>query len=237
MRLDKLLGQEGFGSRNQVKKLIRSRQVRVDGVIVSKDSLNVDPSLQEVLVAGRRLRSGSVYYLLHKPAGLVTARTDAQHQTVLDLLASTDRRPNLYPIGRLDRDTTGLILVTDNGPLGYRLLHPSRHVTKTYEVTVNGLLKADAVDFFREGVSFLDGTVCQPAQLELISSSQSQSRALLTLSEGKFHQVKKMFLAYGLKVIQLKRIAFAGFHLGDLPEGAYRPLSQSEKENLKAFLD
>ena len=124
MRLDKLLGQAGYGSRNQVKKLIRSRQVYVDGVLADRDNLNVDASLQTITVSGKELEHApEVYYLMNKPAGVVSARRDKEHQTVIDLIKPEDQRDGLYPVGRLDRDTEGLVLITNNGPLGFALLH------------------------------------------------------------------------------------------------------------------
>lgn len=239
MRLDKLLGELGFGSRNQVKKLIRSRLVTVDGCIAFGDNMNVDPSLQEILVRGEQLRwQESLYLIMNKPKGVVTARSDKKHPTVLDLLEDEDKMPGTYPVGRLDRDTEGLVLLTNNGPLGFRMLHPRYHVSKTYHVEVNGKLGVDAVHFFKEGISFLDGNKCQPAHLKLISSAAVKSTAYVTLSEGKFHQVKKMFLAYGVKVIYLKRVAFGPFVLEEsLLPGSYRQLNEEEKNLLKAFLD
>lgn len=239
MRLDKLLGELGFGSRNQVKKLIRSRLVTVDGCIAFGDNMNVDPSLQEILVRGEQLRwQESLYLIMNKPKGVVTARSDKKHPTVLDLLEDDDKMPGTYPVGRLDRDTEGLVLLTNNGPLGFRMLHPRYHVSKTYYVEVNGKLGVDAVHFFKEGISFLDGDKCQPAHLKLISSAAVKSTAYVTLSEGKFHQVKKMFLAYGVKVIYLKRVAFGPFVLEEsLLPGSYRQLNEEEKNLLKAFLD
>ncbi|WP_273449593.1 pseudouridine synthase [Streptococcus ferus] len=239
MRLDKLLGELGFGSRNQVKKLIRSRLVTVDGCIAFGDNMNVDPSLQEILVRGEQLRwQESLYLIMNKPKGVVTARSDKKHPTVLDLLEDDDKMPGTYPVGRLDRDTEGLVLLTNNGPLGFRMLHPRYHVSKTYYVEVNGKLGVDAVHFFKEGISFLDGNKCQPAHLKLISSAAVKSTAYVTLSEGKFHQVKKMFLAYGVKVIYLKRVAFGPFVLEEsLLPGSYRQLNEEEKNLLKAFLD
>lgn len=238
MRLDKLLGQAGFGSRGQVKKLIRSQQVRVDGVLATADSLNVDPNLQTLTVFGKPLSYlPEVYYILNKPAGVVSAVRDQQHETVIDLIAVVDRREGLYPVGRLDRDTEGLILITNNGPLGFRLLHPKYHVDKTYYVEVNGDLGIDAIAFFDNGIAFLDCTVCKPAKLQIISSNSEVSRAYITITEGKFHQVKKMFLAYGVKVTYLKRISFGPFELGDLPVGEYRELTAEEKNSLRNYLN
>ena len=237
MRLDKLLGQAGFGSRGQVKKLIRSQQVRVDGVLATADSLNVDPNLQTLTVFGKPLSYlPEVYYILNKPAGVVSAVRDQQHETVIDLIKKEDRKEGLYPVGRLDRDTEGLVLITNNGPLGFRLLHPKHHVNKTYYVEVNGELAKDAPSFFENGIAFLDGSVCKPAKLRLISSSPEVSCAYITILEGKFHQIKKMFLAYGVKVTYLKRISFGPFELGNLPVGEYRELTEEEKERLVGYL-
>lgn len=149
MRLDKLLGQAGFGSRNQVKKLICSRQVSVDGQIVTKDNVIVDSGLQSIFVGKERVcLKESSYYLLYKPSGVVSAVRDSEHKTVIDLISEKDKVEGLYPIGRLDRDTEGLLIVTNNGPLGYRMLHPKHHVAKTYYVEVNGFLERDAITFF-----------------------------------------------------------------------------------------
>lgn len=158
--------------------------------------------------------------------------TDKDHQTVIDLIAPQDRREGLYPVGRLDRDTEGLVLITNNGPLGYRLLHPSHHVDKVYYVEVNGPLGLDAPNFFASGVTFLDGTRCQPADLTILETSLGNSRATIKLAEGKFHQVKKMFLAYGVKVTYLKRISFGGFELGELEVGQYKKLNAKERQKL-----
>lgn len=211
----------------------------IDGSPARSDNQIVDTELQEIVVAGKPVTGyGAHYYLLHKPAGVVTARSDKEHQTVLDLIAPEDRTPDLYPIGRLDRDTKGLLLMTDNGPLGYRMLHPSHHVDKTYLVEVNGLLTQKAVQAFAEGIVFHDGTKCKPAQLEILEAGDSWSQARVTLSEGKFHQIKKMFLCVGVKVTSLTRVSFGGFDLpADLAEGEYRCLTAEEIQILKEYLN
>lgn len=222
-----------------MKKLIRSRQVVIDGLPARSDNQIVDTELQEIVVAGKPVIGyGAHYYLLNKPSGVVTARSDKEHQTVLDLIVPEDRTPDLYPIGRLDRDTKGLLLITDNGPLGYRMLHPSHHVDKTYLVEVNGLLDEQAVQAFVEGIVFHDGIRCKPAQLEIVEAGDSWSQARVALSEGKFHQIKKMFLCVGVKVTSLTRVSFGGFDLpADLAEGEYRGLNEKEKELLKQYLE
>lgn len=239
MRLDKCLEKAGVGSRNQVKKLLKAQQVTVDGRLARSGSQIVDPGLQVIEVESKQVvLEAPVYYLLNKPAGVVSAVSDAKYKTVIDMIAEEDIRHGLYPIGRLDRDTEGLLLITNNGPLGFRMLHPKYHVDKVYYVEVNGLLADDAVSFFREGVRFLDGTVCQPARLEILSAEPTASCARLQIAEGKFHQVKKMFLAYGVKVTYLKRISFGDFVLeDDLQVGSYRTLTSQEKEILKQYLD
>ena len=234
MRLDKLLGQSGYGSRNQVKKLIRSRQVYVDGVLADRDNLNVDASLQTIMVSGKELEHApEVYYLMNKPSGVVSARKDKEHQTVIDLIRPEDQREGLYPVGRLDRDTEGLVLITNNGPLGFAMLHPRYHVAKTYYVEVNDILGPDAPAFFESGVVFEDGTVCQSAQLEVLSSASDKSCARVTISEGKFHQVKKMVEVCGKEVIYLKRLSIRNLELDrSLALGDFRELSNEELVDL-----
>lgn len=238
MRIDQLLQVTGRFSRNQVKRLLKSQQVVVDGCVLRNPASNVDPGLQEIIVKGRQIHEPkATYYMLNKPKGVVSATVDRKHPTVLDCLDPSDRRPGMYPIGRLDRDTEGLVLLTDNGPLGFRMLHPNHHVEKTYEVEVNGPLEDDAVILFQSGVVFPDGKRCKPALLEIIWSRKDRAKARVTLSEGKFHQVKKMFLTYGVKVEMLKRIRFGEFELDPhLPAGEYRSLTQEEKQYLKAYL-
>ena len=176
--------------------------------------------------------------MLHKPTGVVTANKDKELQTVMDLLSPDIQSDKLYAVGRLDRDTTGLLLLTDNGPLGFQLLHPQYHVDKTYRVEVNGLLTPDHIQTFQKGIVFLDGTVCKPARQEILSASPSFSQASITISEGKFHQVKKMFLSVGVKVTSLKRVQFGEFTLdSELAEGQYRPLNQEELKIIKNYIE
>lgn len=238
MRLDQLLAHYQI-PRKEIKQSLAKKQILVDGLAATKLSQNVDTGLQEVRWKDQVLTDCSHhYFLLHKPQGLVTATKDAQHPTVLDLLRAEDRTPKTYPIGRLDRDTTGLLLLTDNGPLGFQLLHPQYHIEKEYAVTVNGPLEPAHIEEFQEGITFLDGTRCKPAKLKILNSNPKESQALVTLSEGKFHQVKKMFLSVGIKVTSLKRIKFGDFSLDpDLTTGDYRPLNQEELKIIKNYLE
>lgn len=237
MRIDQILAREKI-PRKQIKKAIKEGEVLVDGKAVQSLGQNVDTGLQELYFKGRKITScPHRYFILNKPAGLVTANKDKEHPTVFDCLADQDVT-NLYAVGRLDRDTRGLLLITDNGPLGFQLLHPDFHVVKSYEVCVNGPLDSGAVVAFSAGIVFRDGVVCKPAELEILSCTENESWARVRLSEGKLHQVKKMFLAVGVKVTYLKRLTFGDFVLDDdLSEGDYRSLTLEEKEILKGYLE
>ena len=238
MRLDKLLAQEKI-SRKAMKQALLKKEILVDGQEASSLAQNTDTGLHELIFQGRRIQGYEhTYLMLHKPNGVVTASKDKELPTVMDLLPKHLQSEQLYAIGRLDRDTTGLLLLTNNGPLGFQLLHPQYHVDKTYQVEVNGLLTLDHIQQFKNGIIFLDGTICKSAQLEILSSSPSLSRATITISEGKFHQVKKMFLSVGVKVTALKRVQFGDFLLDpDLAEGQYRHLNQEELKIIKKYLE
>ena len=238
MRLDRLLAQEKV-SRKSMKQALLKKEILVDDCPASSLAQNVDTGLQKLVFQGRQIQGYEHNYLmLHKPNGVVTASKDKKLPTVMDLVPKNIQSYQLYAIGRLDRDTTGLLLLTDNGPLGFQLLHPQYHVDKTYQVKVNGPLSSDHIQQFKDGIVFLDGTLCKPAKLEILSSSPSSSQASITISEGKFHQVKKMFLSVGVKVTALKRVQFGDFTLNsELSEGQYRPLNPEELEIIKNYLE
>lgn len=238
MRLDRLLAQEKI-SRKGMKQALLKKEILVDGLPATSLAQNTDTGLQELIFQGRRIQGYEhTYLMLHKPNGVVTASKDKLLTTVMDLLPKHLQSEQLYAIGRLDRDTTGLLLLTDNGPLGFQLLHPQYHVDKTYQVEINGPLTPDHIQAFQKGIVFLDGTVCKPAKLEILSASSAYSQASITISEGKFHQVKKMFLSVGVKVTALKRVQFGDFTLDpELAEGHYRPLNQEELEIIKNYLE
>ena len=238
MRLDRLLAQEKV-SRKAMKQAILKKEILVDDYPARSLAQNVDTGLQKLVFQGRQIQGYEHNYLmLHKPNGVVTASKDKKLPTVMDLVSKNIQSDQLYAIGRLDRDTTGLLLMTDNGPLGFQLLHPQYHVDKTYQVKVNGPLSSDHIQKFKDGIVFLDGTLCKPAKLEILSSSPSSSQASITISEGKFHQVKKMFLSVGVKVISLKRVQFGDFTLDpELAEGQFRPLNPEELEMIKKHLE
>ena len=238
MRLDNLLAQEKI-CRKVMKQTLLKKEILVDGLPARSLAQNVDTGLQELIFKDKKIQGYEhTYLMLHKPNGVVTASKDKKLPTVMDLLPQHLQSAQLYAIGRLDRDTTGLLLLTDNGPLGFQLLHPQYHVDKTYQVEVNGPLTPDHIQEFKDGIVFLDGTICKPAQLEILSSSPSLSQATITISEGKFHQVKKMFLSVGVKVTSLKRVQFGDFILDpELAEGQYRPMNQEELKIIKNYLE
>ena len=238
MRLDNLLAQEKI-SRKTMKQALLKGDILVDSCPARSLAQNIDTGLQELLFHDQIIQGYEhTYLMLHKPAGVVTANKDKELPTVMDLLPPDIQSDKLYAVGRLDRDTTGLLLLTDNGPLGFQLLHPQYHVDKTYQVEVNGLLTPDHIQAFQKGIVFLDGTVCKPARLEILSASPSLSQGSITISEGKFHQVKKMFLSVSVKVTALKRVQFGDFMLDpDLAEGQFRPLNPEELEIIKNYLE
>ena len=237
MRLDNLLAQEKV-SRKAMKQALLKGNILVDSCPARSLAQNIDTGLQELLFQDQIIHGYEhTYLMLHKPAGVVTANKDKELPTVMDLLPPDIQSNKLYAVGRLDRDTTGLLLLTDNGPLGFQLLHPQYHVDKTYRVEVNGLLTPDHIQAFQKGIVFLDGTVCKPARVEILSASPSHSQASITISEGKFHQVKKMFLSVGVKVISLKRTHFGPWSLDEnLQAGDYRPLNSEELTSIRDFL-
>ena len=238
MRLEHLLMKHFDFSRKHMKKLISSGEVLIDSIAATHVSNNVDPQLQVITVLGNQIEDNSQkYFLLNKPKGIISATTDATHTTVIDLFYKENIK-GLYPIGRLDRDTEGLLIITNNGPLGYRLLNPVQHIEKEYYVEVNGHLDNSCIQRFYDGIIFRDGTICKPAILSILESSPSFSKASVIISEGKFHQIKKMFLCVGVKVTFLKRIRFGEFLLDEsLSPGEYRPFNSFELQLLKQYFD
>lgn len=237
MRIDKVLEEKGFGSRKTVKRLFQRKIVTVDDQIIEDGSYNVDSRLHRVLIDGQAITNFThAYFMLNKPNGAVTAVKDRKWQTVIDLLEPTDVTAELYPVGRLDRDTEGLMLLTDNGQLGYQLLLPEKNVTKTYEAIINEKVTQEDIVAFARGIEFIGGEVCKPAKLTILTAAEKESHVRLEIQEGKFHQVKKMFLATGKKVIGLKRIAMGPIELDEtLAPGEYRPLTDAELLSLKPY--
>lgn len=235
IRLDKYLADMGCGTRQEVKKLIRSGQVSVDGAVVKKPDTKVERTVQEVCLNGEKVGYESFeYYMLNKPAGVISATEDRSCQTVVDLIKEKKRK-DLFPVGRLDKDTEGLLLITNDGELAHRLLSPKKHVDKCYFARVSGKVTEDDVRSFENGVnigSLEQPEITMPGKLEIITSDEI-SQIHLTIQEGKFHQVKRMFQAVGKEVIYLKRLRMGTLVLDEnLSIGEYRPLTKEELEKL-----
>ncbi|MDY4969596.1 MAG: pseudouridine synthase [Lachnospiraceae bacterium] len=226
IRLDKFLADSQLGTRSEVKQLLKKGLVSVNGEMIKKPEFKIDPAADRVCFDGKEISSQQeVYYMLNKPAGVVSATRDNHERTVLDLLPSQYQRPDLFPVGRLDKDTTGLLLITNDGALSHRLLAPRRHVDKTYFVRVNGRITEDTVTAFRQGLDIGDDKITLPADLKLLDEDQ----ALVTIREGRFHQIKRMFHAVGCEVIGLKRLSMGSLTLDEnLPEGSCRELTAEE---------
>lgn len=230
MRLDKLLGDMGIASRSELRQMIKRGRVTVDGRAVTAPETKVDSERCRITLDGEELRYKSFrYYMMDKPAGVLSATEDGRQKTVLDLVSPEMRRMGLFPVGRLDKDTEGLLLLTNDGALAHALLAPGRHVDKVYYTKVDGNLEEDDVAAFAEGITLGDGTVCLPAGLDLISERE----ALVTLREGKYHQVKRMLASRGKPVVYLKRLGMGKLKLDPtLPAGAWRPLTPEELADL-----
>lgn len=229
-RLDKLLAGTGRWSRKEVKELVRTGRVLVNGVRVAKPEDKCSES-DVFEVNGETVScAGKLYLMLHKPDGYVSATEDAQQQTVLDLLPEHLRKTGLFPVGRLDKDTEGLLLLTNDGPLAHEMLAPKKHVDKVYFVRVDGSLNEEDVKAFAEGITLRDGYTCLSAGLELL---EQENEGLVTLREGKYHQVKRMLAARGKPVVYLKRLSMGGLVLDEkLAPGQWRELTQEERRSL-----
>ena len=240
IRLDKYLCEMGEGSRSEVKEKLRKGCVRVDGLLEKDPSRKVDERTAQVSVDGRSLRySRHVYYLLNKPAGLLSATKDGKGRTVLDWMREKEPENmllnrELFPAGRLDKDTEGLLLVTDDGALAHRLLSPSRHVEKTYYVETDGNLSEEACRRLREGVDIGEKELTKPAKIREAETFErcgedSAAAYFLVITEGKYHQVKRMMQTQGRRVTYLRRIQMGPLVLDQtLPTGAFRPLKERE---------
>ncbi len=232
LRLDKYLADAGVGTRSQVKQMIRKGQIAINGEPVKKPDQKVDGEKDKIEVMGKEIRYQKYrYLLLHKPSGYVSATEDKKEQTVLSLLPE-ELRKDLFPVGRLDKDTEGLLLLTNDGALAHRLLSPKKHVNKTYYALVQGRVTDEDQAAFLQGVDIGDEKDTLPAQLEILEAAE-ESRILLTIQEGRFHQVKRMFEARGKKVVYLKRISMGPLALEEgLKPGDYRELTEEEQEAL-----
>ncbi|MDT8859334.1 rRNA pseudouridine synthase [Alkalihalobacillus sp. MEB130] len=233
MRMDKLLANMGFGTRKDVKKLMKSGSVHVNGEVVKEGKTHVNPDEDLVTVFGEEVKyKPYIYLMLNKPQGVISATEDDEHETVIDLLVYEHAMYEPFPVGRLDKDTEGLLLITNDGQFSHALMSPRKHVPKTYFATVSGMVTEEDKVLFKEGVTLDDGYVTKPAEL-LIKKQGAISEIELTITEGKYHQVKRMFEAVGKKVLTLKRLKVGNLELDQKLElGTYRELTESEIDML-----
>ncbi|EHJ53271.1 pseudouridine synthase [Streptococcus macacae] len=238
MRLDKFLTECGLGSRSEVKILLKKKLIKVNGKIESSPKYHVNEASDSICFKDQKLvYENFLYYMLNKPQGVVSATKDDQHQTVLDLLDQPAQNKSVFPVGRLDIDSHGLLLLTNNGALAHVLLSPKQHVNKLYRAKISGLMTAADILAFEKGIE-LENFVCQPAQLEILSLDKEENTSLvhINIKEGKFHQVKRMVQACGKKVIDLKRLSMGPLVLDEqLKPGEYRRLTKEELRQLAVF--
>ncbi|MEI3613489.1 pseudouridine synthase [Pseudogracilibacillus sp. SO30301A] len=229
MRLDKLLAHTGFGTRKEVKELIKKRLVTVDNNVITKSNLHVNPDEQLIEVNKQKVHYQKyMYIMLHKPPKYLSATVDLYDQTVLDLIPLEYQHYDLSPVGRLDKDTEGLLLLTNDGQLNHAFTSPNREIYKTYFAKIKGKVFDNHIEQFREGIILDDGYKTKEAYLEIVKSD-SISEIKLAICEGKFHQVKRMFRAINMEVLYLKRLSIGDLQLDkDLPIGKCRKLTEDE---------
>lgn len=233
-RLDKVLGNLGYGSRKEIKASCKNGEVVVGGEIIKDSATKIDPETAVIEVNGERVMYRKyVYLLLNKPAGVVSATFDNYDETVIDLLDPEYQVFEPFPVGRLDKDTVGFLLLTNDGVLNHKLISPKNHVDKVYYAEIDKPVDEKDIASFRKGIVIDDGYKCMPGNLEIISSTEDGSEVLVTIQEGKFHQVKRMFEALDKSVVYLKRVKFGPMALDEtLEEGEYRELTQEEVDIL-----
>lgn len=233
IRLDKYLADMGLGTRSQVKADIKKGKIKLNDTVVKSPDIKLDTDMDMVYYDGQPVAYEKFeYYMLNKPAGIISATTDSRERTVVELI-TCKKKNDLFPVGRLDRDTEGLLIICNDGELGHKLLSPKKHVDKTYYVELNRALSQMSAKQVCDGVYIEKDVKSLPARLERIDDS----RVYLTIHEGKFHQVKKMFHAVGCEVTYLKRISMGSLKLDEkLKPGEYRPLTEEEVNKLKGLV-
>ncbi len=229
-RIDKIIASQSTNSRKEAQRLIKSGAVFINGEVCKKTDHKVDTEKDVIKVNGQVLNySKHIYIMMNKPGGVVSATEDKLDKTVLDILPDNMKRNGLFPAGRLDKDTEGLLIITNDGEFAHRMLSPKKHVEKKYIAELDDEITESVIGKFEEGVVFSDGTKCMPAKLELYKNSKKTG--LVTICEGKFHQVKKMFAVCGINVVHLKRISIGNLYLDSkLPIGCCKLLTNLDKE-------
>ena len=232
MRLDKFLSGMGAGTRTEIKKAVKAGLVTVDGAVAKDPGMQVSEDSAVAFRGEPVVYEEFVYYMMNKPAGVISASDDSREETVVDLIAE-QKRKDLFPAGRLDRDTEGLLLITNDGGLAHRLLSPKHHVDKKYYAMVSCAVTDEDVQAFEDGLVLTDGLECLPAKLEILRAAAT-SEVEVVIQEGKFHQIKRMFAARGMEVLYLKRLTMGPLILDDtLEPGEYRRLTDEELQSLK----
>ncbi len=234
-RLDKIISNMGYGTRKEVKKFIKDGLITINGEVITDNKFKLNPYENEILFNGQDINYREyIYLMMNKPQGFVSSTDDPISRTVIDILEYQHQIFEPFPVGRLDKDTEGLLLITNDGKLAHNLLSPNKEVNKIYYAELDGRLENKHIEKFREGVCFLDdGYKTKPGDLEIIETGDTGSRAYVTIQEGKFHQVKRMFEAIGMNVTYLQRIRMGSLVLDeDLELGEYRELTSEELENL-----
>lgn len=234
MRLDKFLSHTGFGSRKEVKQLLKKKVVKVNDVVKTKGEFSINTEIDRIEVNGEQVGYEKfTYVMLNKPAGYLSATEDRDQKTVIDLVVDDYAHVDLFPVGRLDKDTEGLLMLTNDGNLAHFLLSPKKLVSKTYLAQIDGEMGEADIQAFKEGITLEDGYECLPAELEI----KDEQTVLITIREGKFHQVKRMVKARGQEVLYLKRLSMGTLQLDEtLKLGEYRPLTENELTDLQQFL-
>lgn len=234
MRIDKLLANIGYGTRKEVKKMLKTGAVLVNEYAVKDAKAHVDPIKDRVTVHGDLVEYKEfIYLMMNKPPGVISATEDNFQETVIDLLSPEHAAYEPFPVGRLDKDTEGLLLITNDGKLTHKLLSPKKHVPKLYFAVIEGMVTEEDIEAFRNGVTFDDGYLTKPAELQILKSGET-SEIEISIMEGKFHQVKRMFEAVGKRVTYLKRISMGSLELDEgLELGTYRELTVDELEGLQ----
>ena len=236
-RLDKIISNLGYGSRKDVKSFVKKGLIEVDGVVVKDNGMLVDPESSVIKVNGEEiLYRKYIYLMMNKPDGVISATHDNRDETVIDLLELDHQVFEPFPVGRLDKDTVGLLLLTNDGDLNHRLISPKYHVDKVYYAKIDKKVDTNDIEAFKKGITLDDGYKCLEAKLEIISATEEGSEVRVTIQEGKYHQVKRMFEAVDKKVVYLKREEFGGLLLDpELEEGEYRELTDDELALLRRY--
>jgi 16S rRNA pseudouridine516 synthase len=227
-RIDKIIASQGKYSRSEVKKLIKDGRVTIDGKAIKSSDIKADPNQNDIAIDGKSIGyKKHLYIMLNKPQGVVSATEDTDHKTVIDLVPKELKRDGLFPAGRLDGDTVGFVLITDDGDFAHRILSPKNHIMKTYHATLQRPVTQEDINAFKNGIELKDGTLCLEAQVKPLDSDKPMAE--IKICEGKYHQVKRMFAALGNKVVFLKRVKMGNLPLDEnLEEGQCREITAEE---------